>query len=904
MHPSSRSTPPLPPEATPAPRTGRVGGIGWRLALVIAPMAAAMIGITWFHAATRARDAALAVREQNATIALAVAGRIEAGVGDAQALLAGVAATLDPDPRRRAENDAKLRALFRTAGIRYTNLWIADATGELAGSATRAPTDRATVADRRYFQVAMRTGRFTVSEPIRSRRLPGAPWGVVFAMPIVRPGSPQPIGVVALGLVSSALSEALRTQLPPGSVVAIADTAGYLIARSVEAERYVGTRVMPSPVFRAMFAREETRLESASMVDGVQRLSTIRRLPDLPWVVSVGVPSAVAYEPARHRMHADVALLVAALGAAGLLAWLAARRIARPVQALTAVVRGTMHHGGVAPGPLPVTDGEVGELSAAFAQLLVRVQRREAELAESARRHEALFEGAPLPMLEWLPATRRTISANAAAAALYGHSRDTLVGLPVDALLDPRELARLDAAAPAPGDPPRALGTWVHRHADGSAIEVESFAAPVADVRGPAVLHAVLDVRARHEAARALEASREQLRQAQKLESLGALAGGIAHDFNNYLATISGFCELAQARLPAGDQPHRELEGALEATRRASELTRQILVFARRGATTATAVPVNAVLHDMVRLLHALVGERIDLTVSTDPAVTLVRADAGRLRQVVVNLVANARDAMPEGGRLAIGTARVDVAPGASGPPGVGPGGWVRLSVQDSGSGMSAAVRARAFEPFFTTKARTDGSGLGLAIVYGIVEQAGGRVAIESAEGEGTVIDIWLPLVAATESAAGVDPLAAAPATASRARGAVVLLVEDDASVREVVQRMLERFGCRVLAAPDGGAALELADREGGAIDLLVSDMVMPGMTGLELAHALRQRRPSVRLLFISGYSEDPAFRRGVAADAIDFLPKPIGMAALEAMVTRLLEAPPRPLPAAERLAA
>jgi signal transduction histidine kinase/CheY-like chemotaxis protein len=375
----------------------------------------------------------------------------------------------------------------------------------------------------------------------------------------------------------------------------------------------------------------------------------------------------------------------------------------------------------------------------------------------------------------------------------------------------------------------------------------------------------------------------ELVRESQKLESVGRLAGGVAHDFNNILTVIlgcldglddgAGRVEIAEIRAAAG---------------RARELTRQLLAFARRQPIAPVALEVGALLRDGERLAARLLGEDVVVSVDAGPGLWRVLADAGQLQQVVLNLAANARDAMPRGGTFVIRAANVAVdGAEAARVPGLAAGDHVLLSFADSGEGMPPDVRAHAFEPFFTTKAAGRGTGLGLATVWGIVKQVGGHVAVHSEPGRGTRFDVWLPRAPEGAATAPVRD----PTPAPRGRGAErVLVVEDEPSVREVTVRSLRRAGYRVVEAGDAAAALAAAAASEEPIHLLVTDVVMPGMSGRDLAEALSRVRPALRVLYVSGYSHETIAHRGVLDEGIEFLQKPFTPASLLARVRQVLD--------------
>jgi len=372
-----------------------------------------------------------------------------------------------------------------------------------------------------------------------------------------------------------------------------------------------------------------------------------------------------------------------------------------------------------------------------------------------------------------------------------------------------------------------------------------------------------------------------ELRQAQKLESIGQLAGGIAHDFNNLLTTILGMTELLAADLPPGSPMAGDAATIMEAGRHAASLTRQLLAFSRKQRLEVQPVRLDEVCRAFSPMLARLIGEEISVQLDLDVAAPPVLADRSQVEQVLMNLAINARDAMPRGGRLTI-----EVAPAAStearpsGPP---PGRWVRLSVADTGVGMTPEVAAKAFEPFFTTKERGKGTGLGLATVYGVVLQHGGHARLITAPGQGARFDLYLPQ-------AGDDAEAGPPAGAAAAPqggGETLLVVDDEPSIRRVLRILLERLGYRVLEAEDGAAALELLEHTQERIDALLADVVMPGQRGPALALAFQERFPGSPVILMSGYAEDQETPTGDRP----FLAKPLTRATLAHAVRAALDA-------------
>jgi signal transduction histidine kinase/ligand-binding sensor domain-containing protein/ActR/RegA family two-component response regulator len=377
----------------------------------------------------------------------------------------------------------------------------------------------------------------------------------------------------------------------------------------------------------------------------------------------------------------------------------------------------------------------------------------------------------------------------------------------------------------------------------------------------------------------------EELRQSQKMEAVGRLAGGVAHDFNNLLTVIKGNAELGLADIDSKGAVTEELQEIERAAERASSLTRQLLAFSRKQILKPQTLSVNDMVSDIARMLRRTLGEDIELRLVLDPALGVVRADPGQLEQVLLNLVVNARDAMPRGGQLLVETRNVD-AGAVRELPEAEPIAYAAIVVSDTGTGMTAAVRDRVFEPFFTTKEQGKGTGLGLSTVYGSVKQSGGFVHVESELGQGSTFTVYLPRMQEPD-----EPRVTVEIEAPARGSATVLLVEDEDAVRRLGSRVLTRAGYTVLTAPNGDAAIELAARIEGTIDLLMTDVVMPGMSGRELAERLMPLHPGMRLLYASGYTEDAIVRHGVSSQEMAFLEKPFTPNALLQKVRQVLDA-------------
>ena len=492
----------------------------------------------------------------------------------------------------------------------------------------------------------------------------------------------------------------------------------------------------------------------------------------------------------------------------------------------------------------------------------------------------AIIEQSPFAIVGLRP-DRQVMLWNRAAERIFGYTATEAIGNPY-ALVPAEGQAEFDKIIARVSSGERLVDVEVRRRRkDGTLVDVVFSGAPLRGSDGTlrGLVFVLQDVTER----KAIEA---QLRQSQKMEAVGQLSGGIAHDFNNMLGAIIGNLEIAQDEKKDVARIHELIEHAIDVAVRGGQLVQRLLAFARRQMLAPKLVDVAGVVDGMVPLLKRTIGESIDIKGMHDAGIWAVVADPSQLESAILNLAINARDAMPGGGSLTISAANVTIdAEMAPIYPDLKQGDYVLISVADTGTGMTPEVVSRAFEPFFTTKAVDKGTGLGLAMVYGFLRQSGGTAKIYSELGHGTTIHLYLPRAGKTEQTQAVAPETKAPRGSER-----VLLVEDNAEVREVARTMLENLGYRVVTATDGTAALALVDR-GEAFDILFSDVVMPGMSGIELAKELRRRRPRLPMLLTSGFASPVAVRDEVKAEGMPFLAKPYRRIALASKIREVIDA-------------
>ena len=509
-----------------------------------------------------------------------------------------------------------------------------------------------------------------------------------------------------------------------------------------------------------------------------------------------------------------------------------------------------------------------------------RWQRKMAEeaLRKTSERFARVFESVS-EIIAIVGADRTIQFASPSVESVLGHDPVSLVGMSVYELVAPEDTARVQQLMNGRMSPTTAFEVKA-RHKDDSFRILEVVANTFGEHGEGEVVLTARDITER----RQLE---NQYRQSQKMEAVGRLASGVAHDFNNVLTAIAGFSDLLLEDLP-GDDPRREDVAEIRrAVDRGAALSRQLLAFSRQQVLSPQLVNLDALISDMSAMLRRVLGEDIELRFIPCDHDCIVSADPGQLEQVLLNLAVNARDAMPDGGKLTIEVGRVDLdASYAEQHFPVEPGPYVQLSVSDTGLGMDEKTKAHIFEPFFTTKEKGKGTGLRLSTVYGIVKQSGGYVWVYSEPGQGATFKVYLPRVTADK---GRKPRVT-PAPNRLPRGSeTILLAEDEATVRAVVRQALERQGYVVLEAPNTETAIAFAERHDGAIHMLISDVVMPGLSGRDLADRVRTARPGIKVMFMSGYTDEAVVRHGKLDAGVAYLQKPFGPEALARKVREVL---------------
>lgn len=583
---------------------------------------------------------------------------------------------------------------------------------------------------------------------------------------------------------------------------------------------------------------------------GVPVVAALRHIPDSPWHTVAKVDKDEIFAPIRTRtlaISSATVLLVLITGLGFLLWW--KRNEARHFRTMYAAEEA----------------------------------RRESE-----RIYKELFENNPNPMWVYDRDTLGFLAVNDVAVSHYGYSREEFLGMTIEQIRSPADVPALRETVRDVSGTIRMVGTWKHLRKNGKIIDVEITTHDLEFGGRPARLVLATDVTERKRAEAERDTLEKQLALAQRMESIGRLAGGVAHDFNNLLVVILGHAELLLNRPVAADPAVGDsLREIRKAGERAANLTRQLLAFGRKQVLTIRTIDLNRVIAEFQGMLSRLIPESIDVTTHLAPDPGSVKADPSQVEQILLNLCVNARDAMPDGGRLTIETTGVSLDEEyAKGHTGVRPGPYVLLAVSDTGSGMDTETVGKIFDPFYTTKEHGKGTGLGLSMVYGIVKQHGGNIWVDSQPGRGTTFKVYLPRV--DEPAAVKEAAPVVPARAS-VDPETILVVEDEDKVRDLVCRMLSGAGYKVIVARGGTEAVRLA-KERETIHLLLTDVIMPEMSGRMVRDQVAVLHPDVKVLYMSGYADNVVAHQGVLEAGIHFLEKPFTAHALAAKVREALE--------------
>lgn len=758
----------------------------------------------------------------------------------------------------------------------YTNLLSVDSTGSATCSLVPQPEGLSSTQQGIWFAGAWEAGGFSIS-PVQKGRASGR-WATVLAYPIRDPDEQQ-IGLLVLGLDLLRFEEILAKLSPEGEgIITLMERDGTVVARSRNSDLYVGqTPQGESPFLSSEDDSIGRGVSTGPVLEGGEYLWGHAGVPGTEWVVFAGLPVQEIYGPLYSQWIRTSLFLVVVLGFVTILGRRIYRSITNPLMDLASDAKAAKP-GDTSPlkaqGPR-----EIAQVATRFNEAWGAWSEAEKERQFSVERTRSLVENA-VTGIYISTESGRFLEVNQAMVDLLGYeSRSELLATPVSSLYGSVDRRLQVLASFGKEDSFEGVEQTWHKK-DGTQVSVRLFGRkyrlPDGEITWEVIVEDVTKLRA----------LQGQYLQAQKMEALGRMAGGIAHDFNNLLTVVQGQAELILEDSAVGEDLKAQVREIVEAADRGANLNRQLLAFGRRGSGVRETVDLNQILSGFELVLRRAVGEEISLEIVMGHDLGWIRGDRGELEQVAMNLVVNARDAMPRGGSLLIETynAELDEEESAAFPPSV-PGRHVVLAVSDTGVGIDPETLPSIFEPFFSTKPEAQGTGLGLATVYGIVAELEGHIRVESIPGEGTTFRLFFPL---TEFVAQTEPAAKPEVTGSSGSG-MILLAEDEEAVRRLSTRILERAGYEVLPAENGRVALDLAMEHEGTLDLLVSDVVMPELRGPDLAEALARAGKVKRVVLFSGYPEGmkDAGLRGL--ERWELLPKPFTSRELLAAVQRAL---------------
>jgi PAS domain S-box-containing protein len=819
-----------------------------------------------------------AAEERALDQAVALADRLDSRFGSIETVLLTLIHSVGSKPADSLFNDGLLRKVAAELPREFAHFAVTTSSGVGIGTSDTLPDGR-----RRRIMIPPATNDtvlgFVIQGPAPLYGTEGTP-----AIAISYEDTALKVRVSGLLTLARLQRELSRGILPAATIATIIDKRGKVVYRSREPERWLGKDVSDSAIFAVPKGRSAgtAAVRDLDAEDVFAGFVTARHVP---WVVHVGSQQFLAFAKERADFWRAIWIGGLALLLAVFLAWMQATRIIMPMRT---VVRDALllskgdlaHRSSRASG-----EDEIGILGQTLNTMAEALEKREDALRRSEMRFRAIIENVnDIIIILNSDGTRRYTSP--AMSRILGYTESELLAGTTQDLVHPddwpavREL--IGQVQRSPGT--SVLGQARSRHKDGSWLIFDGVLSNLTDV--PGIEGIVINLRdvTQHST---LEA---ELRQAQKMESVGQLAGGVAHDFNNLLTVIAGRTDFLLGSSNLDSDQQTDLAEIKKAAERASELTRQLLAFSRKQLLQPRVLDLNRVMGEVEPMLRRLIGEDIQIRIIAGDCLGNVTADPGQLQQVLMNLALNARDAMPSGGTITLQTANQTIRGGA-GELGtathIEPGEYVVLQVSDTGTGMDESTQRRIFEPFFTTKGQGKGTGLGLSTVYGIVKQSGAAISVVSAPGAGTTFSVYFPRTDGYALAQSAEKEISSPLSGTE----TILLVEDEPAVRNLVERVLNSRGYHVLSAGHGGDALKLARARDGGIDLVLTDIVMPAMSGRELVDALRTTRPDVRVLYMSGYTDDEIVRRGLHDPTMAFIQKPFTAENLAVQVRKVLDA-------------
>ena len=862
-------------------------GLRFRLFVLILLTLLPAVGLIVHTGVTQRHWAALYAQEETLSLAHDLSTNYDQVINLTRQLLE-VLAQLPAVQNRDAAACSSLFASLLHKHPAYNLLGAIAPDGDLAASALPF-SGTVNLSDTQYFQRAVQKRKFAIGEP-RIERLTGKA-SVTCAFPAIdREGKLRAVVFASLDL-AWLRSMTPVNRLPAGSELLIIDGKGHILARYPDPQLWVGQSLYEEKIIKTIIQQQKGTAQEPG-IDGVSRLYAFTPLTGAAsgGFVSVGIPTKIVYHPANliltRNLIALGGVLVLALGMAYLFAHFF---VLRPMRLLAGAAQKLAAGDLSARTGITCPAGELDQVACTLDEMAEALQSREAErrqaqqsLQETSQKLQALFQASPGAIIVLDPDGRVKIW-NPTAERLFGWQAEEVLDQPLPIVQEDKEGSfRLLRGLSMQGEAFSGVEVTLQRQ-DGSPIEINLSTSPLRDPAGniTGIMAIAVDLTAHKQ----LET---QFIQAQKMEAVGRLAGGVAHDFNNLLTAMMSYGDLLLHTLREDDPLKRYTEEILKAAERASALTRQLLAFSRKQILEPRLININDVVIEMEKILLRLIGEDIELVTVLAPSLGPVKSDPGHIEQVIMNLAVNARDAMPRGGKLTIETAEVFLDEAyARSHVGVQPGPYEMLAVSDNGTGMDPETQAHIFEPFFTTKEPGTGTGLGLATVYGIAKASGGHVWVYSELGQGTTFKIYFPL-----AAEGTEALPAPKTTAKSLGGSeTILVVEDEDVLRSLICKGLRNYGYTVLEASQGTEALKISQQHQGPIDLALIDVVMPQMSGRTVAEHLAPLAPEMKVLYMSGYTQDTITRHGILDRELLFIEKPFDSATLAGKVRRVLDA-------------
>jgi PAS domain S-box-containing protein len=844
------------------------------MALVLAAVAPFVILIAMVARQHRFNERSSA-QEKALDQALGLARRVDGRIGAIETVLLTLVHSVSSRPGDSLRNDRLLRSVAAELPKEFAHFAVTTLSGVPIGS-----SDTLTGGVRRAIPLPS-TAKDTVLDFVI--RAPAPLYGTEGppAIAISYIDTALRVRVTGFLTLQRLQHELSRGAVPPDAIGTIVDKHGLVIFRSRDPAKWVGRNVSASTLFKTSQGKP-SGIVAIRDLDGRDVFAGFANAQHVPWMVHMGSEQFLAFAKERADFWRAIWWGSLALLLAIVLAWRQATRIILPIRrvARDAVL---FAKGDLAHRSAPAEPGhEIGILSQTLNTMADALEKREDALRRSEMRFRAIIENVD-DMIVILNADGTRAYISPAMTRILGYSQEELLAGTSQDLVHPDDWPAVRELIANVRRVPGAVqsGQARCRHKDGSWRIFDGAVSNLTDVPG---VEGIL-VNLRDVTEQSLLES--ELRQAQKMESVGQLAGGVAHDFNNLLTVITGRTDfLLEAENLDADQ-ETDLAEIRKAAGRATELTRQLLAFSRKQLLQPRVLNLNQTLAEVDPMLRRLIGEDIRIRIIAGSDLGSITADPGQLQQILMNLALNARDAMPLGGVITFQTANLTIR-GGTGPNSthVEPGEYVVLQVADTGMGMDTQTQARIFEPFFTTKGQGKGTGLGLSTVYGIVKQSGAAISVMSVPGEGTRFTVYFPRTDGYALAQSAEKDVDSPLSGTE----TILLVEDDRSVRNLVERVLESRGYQVLSAEHGVDALQLASARDGAIDLVLTDIVMPTMSGREMVEALRLGRPGVRVIYMSGYTDDEILRRGLHDPQLAFIQKPFTADHLAMLVRKILD--------------